>query len=980
MPIYEYQGQKYEMSTTDPVAAKQKIMAHLGKSEAKPAPKETSGAAAFGKSAVESTLPSVGGFAGAVAGAEAGGTLGTAVAPMLGPAAPAGPVIGALGGGLVGGFGGAALVGKAQEAIMSAVPENIKASLGFGKEQRAAEEQQHPYASFAGQLAPNLLTMKPGLGVAAKARALYGAAGAGIEAGQELVQEGKIDAKKVAMAGAMGALATSPTKLGQKITKAVTPSPPIKAETKALPRIIEGEKAVDTAVERAQKYRKTDTTWDDVTASHILKDQKQLPTEPIHPTKTFESPKEAAKLLDDELYILENKAKLDEYNVNRSVEYMKESGLDKIGPKISDAFEGKQVDLSPQEQSALDSILKPTFKTWEEEMSKASSWKGKDFNVVDDVLPRYALGKGGIMDRIKGLLEEGSKTWAGGKGLGKSPVKSRTFHTLVDEQGNRTVVSAKGGKLFAWKDGEAHDLGKFDGTYGPGEKVKLSNGQEYSVKLSKGEETRTHTDQRFLDNGVEALLYKIQELKKFNAQMEFLDKITKAPEFKDHLVQTKGTPPEDWIQFNGQERIPQFKDTYFHPRLAEVLEDHLNPQNVDLGYFRKPMELINNTMMKFMFLNPLAHINNEALHYIPEKVAELSRNPGSIGSMPKTMQSSIADVLHQSPFYQDLIKNGAPLLSLRVFNEQFHNKRIQELAKAAYKQPGFKQVATDLGMKPIDLFQKISRESNKWMWATRDIMYIDAVRQTMDRGMPMKQAIAEVNKHMPAYRIPSRVLEQRWLSRVMKDPALTIFSHYHYGAMRSFGEYAKALTYDLYKNKNKPEAIKAAGQAAAGLATLGFMFSIFYPWLDKQASEQTGKQFTFRRPGGLHFAETAEKTLHGEATPLDFLRAALSPAPTLTLPMELSYGRDPYTGKTMYDWNPRKPVSSTAKFGAEMAAKTVPIPGKQIKDVATGKQSGPEALLSYFLDAKVQSREAARKQERAKKNAARKRKSQERKD
>ena len=32
MPIYEYQGQQYDISTTDPQEAKQKILKHLGTS------------------------------------------------------------------------------------------------------------------------------------------------------------------------------------------------------------------------------------------------------------------------------------------------------------------------------------------------------------------------------------------------------------------------------------------------------------------------------------------------------------------------------------------------------------------------------------------------------------------------------------------------------------------------------------------------------------------------------------------------------------------------------------------------------------------------------------------------------------------------------------------------------------------------------------------------------------------------------------
>ena len=39
MPIYEYQGQQYDIATDDPAAAKAKILGYLGTQEApKPAP------------------------------------------------------------------------------------------------------------------------------------------------------------------------------------------------------------------------------------------------------------------------------------------------------------------------------------------------------------------------------------------------------------------------------------------------------------------------------------------------------------------------------------------------------------------------------------------------------------------------------------------------------------------------------------------------------------------------------------------------------------------------------------------------------------------------------------------------------------------------------------------------------------------------------------------------------------------------------
>jgi len=120
--------------------------------------KETSGTAAFSKASVENLLPTAGGIAGMMGAVSVGSPLisaATAVNPALGLAT-------GLGVGIAGGFGGSALVNEAQNKVMSYVPDSLKEAAGFGKEQRALEQAQHPDLSFAGGLAPSLLAFRPG--------------------------------------------------------------------------------------------------------------------------------------------------------------------------------------------------------------------------------------------------------------------------------------------------------------------------------------------------------------------------------------------------------------------------------------------------------------------------------------------------------------------------------------------------------------------------------------------------------------------------------------------------------------------------------------------------------------------------------------------------------------------------------------------------------------------------------------------------
>lgn len=109
---------------------------------------------AFTRAAAFQAIPTTGAIASGVGGAKLGALAGAPLGPI---GAGIGAVVGAVGGGIL----GAVLTSKAQEKAL----EIVKGEEWMNKkqEQLAQAREDQPLASFAGEVAPQLLTMKPSI-------------------------------------------------------------------------------------------------------------------------------------------------------------------------------------------------------------------------------------------------------------------------------------------------------------------------------------------------------------------------------------------------------------------------------------------------------------------------------------------------------------------------------------------------------------------------------------------------------------------------------------------------------------------------------------------------------------------------------------------------------------------------------------------------------------------------------------------------
>lgn len=175
---------------------------------------------AAGRGVAEGTIPGVGGLG---AGLAAGAAL-----------APLGPVA-ALGGGLAVGMGAGYGLGKLQDWVFDLLGMREGKGL-MSREQAATDEAQHPYAKFAGELAPAAVLLRPG-GTLAQ-RALGAGIGGGVTAASEYVQHGEVDPVKVAMGAGFGGALPNVNRVGAKFGGGESPAAP--ADEAGAPKGLDG--------------------------------------------------------------------------------------------------------------------------------------------------------------------------------------------------------------------------------------------------------------------------------------------------------------------------------------------------------------------------------------------------------------------------------------------------------------------------------------------------------------------------------------------------------------------------------------------------------------------------------------------------------------------------------------------------------------------------------------------------------------------
>lgn len=607
--------------------------------------------------------------------------------------------------------------------------------------------------------------------------------------------------------------------------------------------------------------------------------------------------------------------------VLRAVEAM-EKAVQAYGPElIGDAaavyhhLEDLKQSLTPGQDKLLDNDVLPVMENTNNKFTELKKFLGeKNPELLDSYVHRVVKGKGGWFDRIV----SGQKGGTGrGNLLSKSApqTKSRTMMAIESPDGERRVVSIKGGEATMWDKGQESKLGPVKNAKGKGKEINETfpegepnsafytegkivegpDGYDWRITQATTKEIEANTNLEYYHNALASALVSNLQVGKALRGAQFIESFKSSPDFKRIAFKAgAGNPPPGW----KLTQLPQLRDYYFEPHTAEVLDWYADRiRGRDPGMFEK----VGNFLRTSIFFNPLIHIPNIGVHWAVER-GLTGYNPLRFGPAYKSSVRAINAVIHQNEDFKHALDLGAALQSHREetakVTQLFFDQLVEGLEK---KGPWALEIARRIGMSPIDLTKAIYRFSGRATWITNDIAVLQSAYEKEARGMPLAEALKETAKHIPDYRLPVRMFNSHGLAKILSNPNISMFMAYHYGAAKSYGEAAKSAL-----GVTEPATGRSkAGEVAHGwelLAGIGLVTFVLYPLLDRLLKEATGdKNAKIRRAGAatlpynIYQAATHQKSIG------DVVQSVATPAVHTKTAAELISNRDFYTGRNIYD-------------------------------------------------------------------------------
>jgi 2,3-bisphosphoglycerate-dependent phosphoglycerate mutase len=561
---------------------------------------------------------------------------------------------------------------------------------------------------------------------------------------------------------------------------------------------------------------------------------------------------------------------------------------------VYDHLENPEEPLTPTQEKLLDETVLPIMDQTDEMFIKLKQLLGTDDpTLLENYVHRVVRNKGGWFDRILAGVRKGT-----GRGnlLSKSApqAKGRTMMALENAQGDRKVVSIKGGQVTAWEHGTPENLGGISQT-DEGRVFEDKDGTIWNLVQATTKEIEEHTNLEYYHNALASALVSNLQVGKALRGAEFIDSFKTSPEFKEiAFPASQGNPPEGW----KMTQLPQLREYYFEPHTAEVLDWYAERlRRGDPGIAEKVGQFLRTSI----FFNPLIHIPNITAHWLVERGLS-GYNPLRFGPTYRSSVKAINAVIHPNQDFLDALDAGAALQSHREDTAKVTQLFFEQLSGGLEsKEPWALEIARRIGMSPVDLVKGIYRFSGKATWVINDIAVLQSAYEKVDRGMPLKEALKETAKHIPDYRLPVRMFNSRGLAKILSNPNVSMFMAYHYGAAKSYGEAAKSAL-----GLSEPATGRSkAGEVAHGwelLTTIGLLTFVLYPLLDQLVREASGDEKAHLRRAGpatipynIYQAATKQKSVG------DVIQATATPAVGTKTAVEVLANRDLYTGRNIYD-------------------------------------------------------------------------------
>lgn len=539
-----------------------------------------------------------------------------------------------------------------------------------------------------------------------------------------------------------------------------------------------------------------------------------------------------------------------------------------------------------------------------------------------------------------------------------SAAKERAIfaHELPD--GTRNIISFKDDSIIRWENGTPKQYMKKlpDQDLRAGD--QLGRG---TIKEATLDEVELNTPYRYSRNLSAVTGTRLTELRDLARVHEWIKQFKNSDYFKTvaHEIKPGVDAPKGYIRPEHLEKMPQLNNYVFDPRVAEILEDFNKTWQPNF------LTETSNALVKNMMLNPLKHMHNELIHWFINRGASGFLTPKGILQFAETLPKAIDEVMNRGPVFREIMNQGGSVMSANVRNNALLDKAFKENLNIVSKDPRFVEYAKRLGRSPLDLYEGISKFSNKSMWTVRDILYTQLVLETMNKGkVDMATAIKSVERHMPSYRLPSRIGEKvlganvsRLASKMLQNPSFVIFARYKHGMLSSLLNTSKDLLMLDPKVKKSKQFKEGADSALAMAIAIGGVYAL----LDSFAQALTGDQDAkVRRAGVLHLFDAVGEISNSKKDPYSLLSAIITFNPTLQALFQLAANYELYNRRNIYnvedDWD------LIATDVGKYTLKTVPMAGETLQ-VGSEYGGGFKQWLAKQFDIKTKTFEQKTREE-----------------
>lgn len=658
----------------------------------------------------------------------------------------------------------------------------------------------------------------------------------------------------------------------------------------------------------------------------------------------------------------------------------------------------QRVELSPEDKKIYDEIYEPLLKARKEGLQYLMnegiipkvSLEGDNFPrklapmneeqqlALDEVLRARGLlePEPSLLGRFKNTLGELAGGDMGGFNVDlqrrRASTQERSLFVLERESGRRDVIQVtKSGNIIKWDN--------INGVKTPtlltrkisptdGSKVTQTGQVKIGDEILGGkvidgtmQEIEAASPYVYNKDSLAVLLNSVSEIRDQVRNYEGLKQLTESPLFKEMAIPPGVDIPEGFRVPMFIDKIPTLRGYAFPVKTAEVIEDFART--------REPALLTNlsGIIVKNMMMNPLPHMFNEAMHVYNARGLTGWVTPPGIYRFVKYGKQAIDDVLGQSKFYTDTIKLGGALLAPGTRYSPVEDALIRKGIDEFSKTPEFKGLAGALGRSFKEMYNGLSKTANRAMWISRDIMYMQYLRELMaTRDMSHAEAIKYGELHLPNYRLPTRVGEKvlgaklsRGLSSVLQNPNVTVFSRYHYGYLRSMIETVKEAG-ALRKGK---EGTKEFLHGMDSIAAIAVALAVLYPMVDMVAQNLTGNpDAKQRRAGPYHFINAVHEVAEGSKEPRAIIDSMFTFNPALTGLYQLAYDKNLYTNQEIY--SPYSEPSIIVKDILRYTAGQLPLAGQAMRAEADVSGEGGASWAARQLDIESPTSLAAAKKER----------------